>query len=62
MYNLYTYEKQKQDEQKLKHKLIKSQELIKKRKLQKEDLSSNYRERVINFISDVSILHKHFII
>lgn len=53
MYNLYIYEKQKRDEENRKNTLIKSQELSRKRKLQVEDLSSNYRERVKNFISDV---------
>lgn len=63
MYNLYIYEKQKRDEENRKNTLIKSQELSRKRKLQVEDLSSNYRERVKNFISDVcnniSITHLH---
>ena len=54
MYNLYIYEKQKRDEENRKNSLIKSQELSRKRKLQVEDLSSNYRERVKNFISDVT--------
>ena len=54
MYNLYIYEKQKRDEENRKNTLIKSQELSRKRKLQVEDLSSNYRERVKNFISDVT--------
>jgi translation initiation factor IF-3 len=63
MYNLYIYEKQKRDEENRKNTLIKSQELSRKRKLQVEDLSSNYRERVKNFISDVCnnilITHLH---
>ena len=65
MYNLYIYEKQKRDEENRKNTLIKSQELSRKRKLQVEDLSSNYRERVKNFISDVcnnisiTYLHSH---
>lgn len=58
MYNLYIYEKQKRDEENRKNNLIKSQELSRKRKLQVEDLSSNYRERVKNFISDVTF---HFL-
>ena len=65
MYNLYIYEKQKRDEENRKNTLIKSQELSRKRKLQVEDLSSNYRERVKNFISDVcnnisiTYIHSH---
>ena len=53
MYNLYIYEKQKENEQKRKKCLVNSQRNLIKRKLLLDNLSSNYKERVKEFVTDV---------
>ena len=53
MYNIYTFEKRKKQEEENKIRLNKSKEFIKKRKAQLNILSQNYKQRVRDFITDV---------
>lgn len=55
MYNLYTHEKLQQNLSTNTNSHIKSKSLTKKRKLQLNQLTSNYEQRVKNFITDVYI-------
>jgi hypothetical protein len=55
MYNLYIYEKQKENEMKHKKRLMNSQRNLIKRKMLLENLSFNYKERVKEFVTDVYI-------
>ena len=55
MYNLYTHEKLQQNLSTNSNSHIKSKSLTKKRKLQLNQLTSNYEQRVKNFITDVYI-------
>jgi hypothetical protein len=54
MYNLYTYEKQQKEKEDMKAKMIQSIEKNKKRKVQLQQLSDNYKQRVKDFIADVT--------
>lgn len=53
MYNIYTFEKRKKEEEDKQLRLNKSKELSKKRKVQLSILSENYKQRVRDFITDV---------
>ena len=55
MYNLYTHEKLQRNLSTNTNSHIKSKSLTKKRKLQLNQLTSNYEQRVKNFITDVCI-------
>lgn len=58
MYNIYTFEKRKKQEEEKQIRLNKSKEFIKKRKAQLNILSQNYKQRVRDFITDVHISYQ----
>ena len=60
MYNLYTHEKNQQNISTNTNSLIKSKSQTKKRKLLLNQLTSNYEQRVKNFITDVYIISTFF--